>query len=71
MKMNKKSLTIKVKEETIEKIRRIVYWSPGLTLRDFCELALEREIQKWEDLNKVREIESGSIKLRPGQKIHL
>lgn len=67
MKTNKKAFTIKVKEETIERLRRIVFWSPGLTLSDFCELALEKEIEKWEAVHTTKE--SGAIKLRPGQKI--
>jgi hypothetical protein len=67
MKTNKKAFTIKVSESIIDRLRHVVYWSPGLTLNGLCELALERELEKWEQVHKDKP--DIPIKLRPGLKI--
>lgn len=63
----KKAITIRIKEETINRLRSIVYITHGLTLTDLCNLALEREVIKWEGMYK--EHEKDGIKLKPGRKV--
>ena len=65
--MKKKLFSVKLTEDTINRIRRAVYWTPGLTMFDVCENALINEVRKWEALNpdKVK----GVISLKKGSRV--
>lgn len=77
----KKACTIRLNEELLEKMRKIVYLSYGMSLTDFCEIALEREVERWEKLLQQKEKgkmfkkdeftldELLPIKLKPGKKL--
>ncbi len=44
----KTRVTIHLSVELIDKVKNAVYWEPGLTLTEFAERALTRELKKWE-----------------------
>lgn len=41
----KVTTTIQIDLETIERIRDIVYWTPGLTISDFIDVACQNHIE--------------------------
>src|SRR4051794_26063144 len=44
----KERLTVHVPVELIDRVKNIVYWTPGLTLARFAEEALTKEVEKRE-----------------------
>lgn len=56
----KKSLTVRINEETLERVRDIVYWNHEFTLTSFVELTLEEVVKKFKDVEK-----------RPVKKLHV
>lgn len=44
----KTRVTIHLPVDLIDKVKNAVYWEPGLTLTEFAQQALERELKKWE-----------------------
>lgn len=44
----KTRVTIHLPVELIDKVKNAVYWEPGLTLTEFAEQALARELKRWE-----------------------
>lgn len=49
--VEKERLTVYLTKELVEKVKNIVYWTPGLTLGAFAHEALEREVAKREQKN--------------------
>lgn len=47
-KVLKTRVTIHLPIDLIDKVKNAVYWEPGLTLTDFAEQALTRELKRWE-----------------------
>lgn len=46
--VTKERLTVHVPVELIDRVKNIVYWTPGLTLARLAEEALTREVEKRE-----------------------
>ena len=46
--VHKERLTVHVPVELIDRVKNIVYWTPGLTLARLAEEALTREVEKRE-----------------------
>jgi hypothetical protein len=46
--INKERLTVHVPVELIDRVKNIVYWTPGLTLARLAEEALTKEVEKRE-----------------------
>lgn len=44
----KTRVTIHLPVDLIDKVKNAVYWEPGLTLTEFAEQALARELKRWE-----------------------
>lgn len=44
----KQRVTIHLSVDLINKVKNAVYWEPGLTLTEFAQQALTRELKRWE-----------------------
>lgn len=44
----KQRVTIHLSVDLINKVKNAVYWEPGLTLTEFAQQALMRELKRWE-----------------------
>lgn len=44
----KQRVTIHLPVHLIDKVKNAVYWEPGLTLTEFAEQALAKELKRWE-----------------------
>lgn len=44
----KQRVTIHLSVDLIDKVKNAVYWEPGLTLTEFAQQALARELKRWE-----------------------
>lgn len=62
----KKKVTVQLGNETIERMRDIVYWTPGLTVNEFFEVAIEERIKR---LESFRSYEPRQSELKPGPKV--
>ena len=47
--VRKERLTVHVPVELIDRVKNVVYWTPGLTLARLAEEALSREVEKREN----------------------
>lgn len=59
----KKSLNVKIDRILIERVRDIVYFTPGMTINDFVEIALIKIIPEYNN------IPQRDHNLKPGRKI--
>lgn len=60
----KKTLSVRIDHEKIEKIRDIVYWNPGMSITSFIDMTLDEVVKKFHDV-KARPVKN----LKPGKKI--
>lgn len=44
----KQRVTIHLPVDLIDKVKNAVYWEPGLTLTEFAQQALTKELKRWE-----------------------
>lgn len=44
----KQRVTIHLSVDLIDKVKNAVYWEPGLTLTEFAQQALTKELKRWE-----------------------
>jgi hypothetical protein len=58
----KKTVTVKIDEALLERIRRISYWTPGITITSFIEESLEICVNAYEEKSGALPPREGLIK---------
>lgn len=44
----KKALCVRISEHVINKMRDVVYWTPGMTMSDFVEESVQSQVGQYE-----------------------
>lgn len=68
----KKALTIRISEHVLDELRSLVYMCPSLSMNDFCEYAIEKELKSCLlESGFTIEYANEGTKLKRGRKITL
>jgi hypothetical protein len=67
-KVPKERMTIQISKDTIERVKDAVYWTPGLTVAQLTEEALEHALDRLEKKNG-KTFEKRKSQLKPGRPI--
>lgn len=68
--MKKQSVTVRLSTDLLERMRNLVYWTPGLTMNSLVEESLEESIKNLEE-KKGASFPQRTKQLQPGRKITL
>jgi predicted DNA-binding protein len=68
--MKKQSVTVRLSTDLLERMRNLVYWTPGSTMNSLVEESLEESIKKLEE-KKGDAFPQRTKPLQPGRKVTL
>ena len=67
--MDKKMISVQINTALLERLKNVVYWTPGLTVRTVIESAITNELDKYELNNNAEPFQQRTSTIKMGSRV--